>query len=104
MSYNCNRDSTLTSPLFPSNLSRCVLTFVEFALGVGQGKWSAVFDQFQETWGLIFGDYAGGAAAEGVQFPSLARFNGGAPGGGKAHAGKICERKNNYIYISLYYL
>jgi hypothetical protein len=75
-----------------STANRAPITFVEFALGVGERKGTAVFDQLEETWGFVLGDDASGAAAEGVQLPGLAGLYGGAPGAGEAHSGEVCNK------------
>lgn len=62
----------------------------QLALGVGLGQRAAVFDQLQEVTGfLTLGLDAGGASAEGGEFPCLAGLHSGASGRGEAHAGEV---------------
>lgn len=77
-------------------LSGLVGRVAQLALGVGLGQGSAVLDQLEQT--ALFSN-AGGAAAEGSQFPGLAGLNGGATGRGEAQAGEICENANQIRFF-----
>lgn len=68
-------------------------------LRVGLGQRTAVLDEFQEPGGVLGLLDAGGAAAEGGEFPAVPWLDGGASGRRETHSGEVCNRTGEVKYL-----